>query len=162
MFCCIVEKRDKETLLPLIEENIAPGSRIISDGWKSYFDIGQLPSGYHHDVVNHTKYFKDPVSGAHTNTIEGLWALLKQPLKAAHGRHRTTLDASMFEFQFRSRFAGQDLFYILLGFITQQYDVTESEISDLAGYNAPEPKAAKKRKARDEESQGNSDNEDDF
>ncbi|KAF8384232.1 hypothetical protein PRIPAC_73374, partial [Pristionchus pacificus] len=69
MFCCIVEKRDKETLLPLIEENIAPGSRIISDGWKSYFDIGQLPSGYHHDVVNHTKYFKDPVSGAHINTI---------------------------------------------------------------------------------------------
>ncbi|KAF8386538.1 hypothetical protein PRIPAC_75680 [Pristionchus pacificus] len=36
------------------------------------------------------------------------------------------------------------------------------EKRDLAGYNAPEPKAAKKRKARDEESQGNSDNEDDF
>ena len=35
--------------------------------------------------MNHPKNFADPDSGAHTNTIEGLWALVKKKLKAMSG-----------------------------------------------------------------------------
>ena len=28
--------------------------------------------------VNHSRNFKDPVTGVHTNTIEGTWNVLKQ------------------------------------------------------------------------------------
>ena len=35
-FLVTVPNREKETLLPLIEERIAPGTKIMSDCWKSY------------------------------------------------------------------------------------------------------------------------------
>ena len=29
--------------------------------------------GYTHEVVNHSLHYKDPETGAHTNTVEGAW-----------------------------------------------------------------------------------------
>ena len=42
---------------------------ILSDCWKGYFNIEKLDSNYDHWTVNHSKYFKDPVTGVHTNTM---------------------------------------------------------------------------------------------
>ena len=36
--------------------------------------------GYDHKTVNHTENLKDPVTGVHTNTIEGLWAHVERLL----------------------------------------------------------------------------------
>jgi hypothetical protein len=39
-----------------------------------------------HRTVNHKKNFKDPVTGAHSNHIEGMWAVLKNELRRRFGR----------------------------------------------------------------------------
>ena len=50
----------------------------MSDCWKAYQHIGK--NGYGHQTVNHSKHFKDPVSGCWTNTIEGQWRILKKDI----------------------------------------------------------------------------------
>ncbi len=77
-FFVVVEKRHTATLFPIIKKHIAPGSIIMSDCWKAYDCLEQ--NGYHHLNVNHSKNFKDPVTGAHTNTIEGSWLYAKRSL----------------------------------------------------------------------------------
>ena len=51
-----VERRDRATLLPLIERWIVPGTLIIADGWKAYDCLTQ----HDYDLlrVNHRKTFK--------------------------------------------------------------------------------------------------------
>ena len=50
-------------------------SIIYSDGWKAYSGLQNL--GYTHCVVNHSRHFVDPATGAHTNTIESTWSGVK-------------------------------------------------------------------------------------
>ena len=60
--CFLVEApdRQREKLLPIIQQWILPGSRIISDGCTSYADIPQILCGiYIHDVIVHQRNFVD-------------------------------------------------------------------------------------------------------
>ncbi len=65
----VVESQDTATLLSIIKNLITPGSTILPDCWKAYDCLEQ--HGHQHVSVNHSKNLKDPVFGAHTNTIEG-------------------------------------------------------------------------------------------
>ena len=76
MFLCVVPDRSESTLVRVLNEHIAVGSIIYTDLWKGYCNIDKI-FGVQHCTVNHSKYFKDPVTGIHTNTIEGTWAGLK-------------------------------------------------------------------------------------
>ena len=68
-----VPDRTGETLVHrLITTHIQPGTVIYSDQFTPYIPLNQL--GYIHVSVNHSKNFVDPDSGAHTNTIEGVWS----------------------------------------------------------------------------------------
>ena len=50
---------------------VAPGTRIITDGWAAYKGIEKL--GFLWDWVNHKENFVKPGHpDVHTNTIEGL------------------------------------------------------------------------------------------
>ena len=54
-------RRDKATLLPLIEKYILPGTLIMSDGWKAYEDIALIEGrNYTHKVINHSECYVDP------------------------------------------------------------------------------------------------------
>ena len=39
-------------------------------------------------MVNHSENFVDPVTAAHTNTIEGFWSKVKKKLKRMSGTFR--------------------------------------------------------------------------
>jgi hypothetical protein len=49
-----------------------PGSQTVSDMWKGYdAEVIEAHTGYKHMEVNHSKGFKNMLTGACTNTIEG-------------------------------------------------------------------------------------------
>ena len=68
-FAVTVADRSENTLLPIIQKCIAPGSIIYSDCWAAYRNLDQY--NYTHVTVNHSEQFKDPNTGCHTNGIEG-------------------------------------------------------------------------------------------
>lgn len=109
----LVEKRDKDTLIPIIKSCVKQGATIYSDMWAAYNDLEK--EGYVHDTVNHSKEFRSS-SGCCTNTIEGLWGLAKLRIKKMKGILPSHLPVVLDEFMFRYRFGHQngDIFYRLL------------------------------------------------
>lgn len=63
-----------KTLKGIINELVAKGSIIVTDGWRGY---SGLSNDYIHKIIEHNKgiYVKDKF---HTNSIEGFWSQLKR------------------------------------------------------------------------------------
>ncbi len=77
----VVPDVKRNTLHPIIEENIARGSTISSDELHSYKTIDA--KGYEHGYCNHGR--EEWVNGIHhTNSIEGFWSRLKNSIKGTH------------------------------------------------------------------------------
>ena len=87
-FSITVPDRSRATLIPILKSKIKEGTLIHSDGWGAYFTLAS--HGYTWDWVNHTKTFKDPVTGVHTNRIEGYWKHMKKGIP--HGTRRRTVE----------------------------------------------------------------------
>lgn len=114
-FLFAVPNRTAETLLACIKECILPGTVIMSDLWKSYNGIPNLPDmHYEHLTVNHSENFVDPDTGAHTQTVESLWASAKRRNKRECGTNRDLLDSYLCEFMWRRRNKNQNLFDAIL------------------------------------------------
>jgi len=64
----VVECQDRATLISIIENEIFPGTTIMSDEWKPYKVLQN--KGYNHWIVNYSEHFVDPLTGANTQTIE--------------------------------------------------------------------------------------------
>ena len=115
-----VPDRTRETLVHrLITTFIRPGTVIYSDQFTPYKPLNQL--GYIHLSVNHSKNFVDPDSGAHTNTMEGLWALVKRKLKSMCGTLYEHVPSYLDEFTWFRNFAGDRAFEQLLEDIAEQF-----------------------------------------
>ena len=118
-FMVTVEKRDHETLLPLIQKWIKPGTTIVSDGWRSYNILNTL--GYEHLVVNHSIEFVNP-DGDHTNKIEGHWRLLKASLPP-FGARKFLFSGYLAEFMWRYKYHDDDLFKQFITDISTIYPI---------------------------------------
>ena len=70
----LVPERTKKVLYPIIEKHIIKGATIHHDDFSTYRNLDSL--FYKHMAVNHSKEFVSE-EGACTNTIEGLWGLVK-------------------------------------------------------------------------------------
>jgi transposase-like protein len=68
-----VNSIDRQTLHGFIAANVAHGSAVMTDNFKSYRGL----AGYIHSTINHSlgEYVRD---GVHTNGIESFWSLLKR------------------------------------------------------------------------------------
>ena len=77
MFIVEVPDRSAETLISVIREYVRPNSIIFTDMWRGYASLADELS-VTHQTVNHSLHFMDPITGVHTNTIEGTWCGLKR------------------------------------------------------------------------------------
>ena len=68
------------------------------DEYSTYKKLDSI--GYKHASVNHSKEFKSK-DGVCTNTIEGLWGLMKNKIKVMHGIRQDRLDAYLDEFSYQ-------------------------------------------------------------
>ena len=109
-----VPDRGANTLLPIIERYMLPGTEIHSDMWAAYNNISQLPvvPPYIHRTVNHSLHFRDPVSGVHTNNVEAFWSSVKRKFKIMNGINRSVTESHLDEVMYRNRitFGNADLF----------------------------------------------------
>ena len=69
--------RNRETLFPIINKYILPGSVVVSDCWTAYNTLSE--EGYKHWRINHSLNFVDPDDrDVHTQNIERLWRDVKE------------------------------------------------------------------------------------
>jgi transposase-like protein len=94
-----VERVDAATLAPILREQIAQDSRIITDEASQYTLVGREFAG--HGVVSHGigEYVRGDI---HTNTIEGYFSVLKRGLTGTyHHVSKQHLKRYLSEFDFR-------------------------------------------------------------
>ncbi len=95
-----IEKKDKSTMLRIVEDNIEKGATIYTDKYAVYLELGTM--GYDHKVIGS----KRRKSEVHTNSIETVWSYLKIPMRSTH-RHisakhlQTYLDEQAFKYNHR-------------------------------------------------------------
>ena len=121
----VVDRRDAETLIGVIKRRIKPGSIVISDCWKAYKQIPNLPGyNFKHLTVNHSVEFVNKDTGACTNHIEATWHALKMKKKGRGGLAKTLIDGYFSEFIFRRKYLSEhsDPFFYFLDCIKRVYD----------------------------------------
>lgn len=100
IFFRMVERRNVGSLTDCITSNVRRGTTIITDEWAGYRRLDRV--GYIHRTVNHSENFVNPDDpSVHTQTIEGLWSILKGFLKTKGPNRTPRLDAYLAEFLFR-------------------------------------------------------------
>ncbi|KAG0439165.1 hypothetical protein DMUE_2623 [Dictyocoela muelleri] len=103
----IVPNRKKETLLPIIQRVVSPGSIIHSDEWPAYRIINA--ELYEHGTVRHKLHFVYPITGVHTQHIESYWNKHKYRSKIMKGVGKTDLYLYINEWMWRDNIEGDCL-----------------------------------------------------
>lgn len=122
LFTC--NNRSADELIPKINRVVLPGTTIMSDEWAA--DRSLSRRGFRHLTVNHSENFADPVTGSHTQTIEGFWANAKTHFKEMHGVKATQLPAHLDETMFRWNHKGEDIFDLMIKTISHFHPTEET------------------------------------
>ena len=97
----LVADRRAETLIPIIQKFVLPGTTIFSDQWLAYRQLQNL--GYDHKSVNHSQNFVDPITGTCTNAIKAYWSRVKRNVRLHWLSRRDQLPLRIDEFLWRDR-----------------------------------------------------------
>ena len=99
----LVSRRDAQTLLPIIQAHVLPGTIIYSDEWAAYNQVQNIPNVTAHATVNHSLHFVDPQTDVHTQNIESYWNRVKYRIKHMKGVHLHQLASYLDKFMWRER-----------------------------------------------------------
>ncbi|KAG0420500.1 hypothetical protein DMUE_6339, partial [Dictyocoela muelleri] len=92
----IVPNRSANIMKQVLARNIAIGTKVVTDGHRSYPAAVEYING-EHIIVNHSMGFKN-MEGFHTNNIENLWSLLKYEIRKRRGIKKVNLMCFLNEF----------------------------------------------------------------
>ena len=98
----VVPQRDAQTLVPIIQSSVVPGTTIWSDQWGAYVNLQSC--GYPHQTVNHKTQFVTP-GGVNTQRIEAIWSAVKRWLTHRSITSRENLEEHLHEYCFRKNIA---------------------------------------------------------
>jgi len=100
LFLRTIKDRNCTNIDEIVKRYVKPGTTIYTDCWKGYNNLKNI--GYIHKTVNHSKNFVDPITKAHTQTIEGTWSYLKRSILPRH-RNNKNIMIHLKEFQWRRK-----------------------------------------------------------
>lgn len=110
----IVPNGRANTLVPVIQENVKPGTHISSDEWGAYTFLRW--HRYTHSTVNHRR--REYVKGeTHTNGLEGFWSQIKRSIRGTHAHVSAKHLAKYlgeFEFRYNLRHSPETMFLKLV------------------------------------------------
>lgn len=101
VFAEVVERRDAETIKDVFERHVAIGSILYTDEWKAYETVARHLRLEHH-TVKHKSFFKDTITGVHTNTVEGTNHAIKRVIPIRN-RTKINIPSHIFEFTWRRK-----------------------------------------------------------
>lgn len=76
----VVPNVKQETIQPIVYAHVAPGSTLYTDEAGTYRGI----QGFNHQTTSHAQGIYVVDGHNHTNSIEGVWALLKRQIVGVH------------------------------------------------------------------------------
>lgn len=102
----VVDDIKKDTLVPILRENIAKEAVIYTDEAKQYTHLGREFAD--HDFTTHSKgeYVKREKPQVHTNTVEGFYSIFKRGMKGVYqhcGKQHLHRYAAEFDFRYNNR-----------------------------------------------------------
>ncbi len=128
----VVNQRNRDTLIPLIQQYISGGARINSDEWRAYWVLGKL--GYMHQMVNHSLNLVDETTGTHTNIIECLWKWAKRDILYDGGCQDHLLQEKLDYYSFRKTFLNntpkEEQFQIICSIISEYWAEATRVLND--------------------------------
>ena len=95
IFLELVRKRNAGNLQEIIINNVAPGTTIVTDGWRAY--IGLDGKGYEREMSS-WRVVDPSVPSIHTQTIRNLWRWVK-PFLSSKGTNPGALIGNIREYQ---------------------------------------------------------------
>lgn len=106
----VIETRGEYHILPFLEQNVAKGTRLITDDAPVYRAALNLKR----DTINHSK--QSYVFGdVHTNGIEGFWGQFKNSLRGTyHGVTKAYLQSYLDQFCFYHNHRDESVFHALM------------------------------------------------
>ncbi len=104
----VVDDIKKDTLVPILRENIAKEAVIYTDEAKQYTHLSREFAD--HDFTTHSKgeYVKREKPQVHTNTVEGFYSIFKRGMKGVYqhcGKQHLHRYAAEFDFRYNNRVA---------------------------------------------------------
>jgi transposase-like protein len=98
----VMERLTSARMIEVLRENADGSCRVITDELRIYHPLGRLFSGGHESVSHHKGEYVRPGSDVHSNTVEGVFSLIKRGVMGTfHSISRKHLPNYLNEFEFR-------------------------------------------------------------